>query len=141
MAAGPDIDDYIAFFGDVPQWVHEKGWYYGARFVVRSDDDELTITVAPDEAEMDVVLLRGRRQTLRLRLKMVVEWLIEMRGDARQLLVRVNTGPSAICGFDYCLVRLKPHLEVDCCMSWGPGWQPGSDSALPARRATGTAEL
>ena len=58
---------------------------------------------------------------------MVVDWLIEKRGGAEHLLVRVNTGPNAFCGFDYCLVRVKPEIEVDCQMTWGPGWETGSN--------------
>jgi hypothetical protein len=141
MSGRPDLQDYVAFFEAEPEWVHEQGWYYGVRFVVSRGDDELTITVAPDEAELVLIWKRQSRRKLALNLKMVVGWQIESLGASEHLIVRVNTGPEALCGFEYCLVRVKPHVEVDCQMSWGPGWEPSSNSALHGRRPSGAAEL
>jgi hypothetical protein len=141
MSTRPDLQDYVAFFETEPEWVHEQGWYYGARFVVFRGEDRLTITVAPDEAELDLLWTRESHRRLTLSLKMVVGWQIESLGASEHLVVRVNTGPEALCGFQYCLVRVKPHVEVECQMSWGPGWAPGSNSALLGQRPTGAAEL
>jgi hypothetical protein len=117
-----ELDDYIAFFEAEPEWVHPQGWWYGARFKAVRGGDELVVTIAPDEAELDVAWSQQGARKLAMTLKMVSHWEIEQHGDSEHLIVRVNTGPEALCGFEYCLFRLKPRVEVECQMSWGPGW-------------------
>jgi hypothetical protein len=119
---GPGLDDYISFFEAEPEWIHPQGWFYGARFKTLRDGDELVVTIAPDEAELDAMWLQRGERKLSLVLKMVSGWQLERHGDSEYLIVRINTGPTAICGFDYCLFRLKPRIEVECQMTWGPGW-------------------
>lgn len=101
--------------------MHGDGWYYGARFLVTCGSEELVVTLAPDEAELDIVWTQNGSRRLTLSLKGVVHWLIERRGAFEHLLVRVNTGAGAICRFEYCLVQIKPEFKVDCQMSWGSG--------------------
>ena len=47
MLPAPDLQDFVEFFGCDPFEVDDAGWYYGARFIVRSGDDELLVTIAP----------------------------------------------------------------------------------------------
>jgi len=140
MSARPELIDFIAFFESDPDWVHENGWHYGARFAVARGEDRLSVTIAPDEAEFDLLWMRDGHRLLGLSLKMVVYWEIERRGNAEHLLLRINTGPDAICSFEYFLLRLKPNLEVDCRMTWGPGWPPASEPTKGGRRASGLAD-
>src|SRR5262245_61268412 len=114
MSSGPELQDYVFFFESEPEWIHENGWFYGTRFVFRQHNDELIVTLAPDEAEIDLLLHRSGSSLLKLRLKMVVEWKIDRNKDSEYLLMRVNTGPAAFCGFEYCILRLRPSIEIDC---------------------------
>ncbi len=121
MSVAPTLENFTDFFGVAPAWVAPEGWCYGARFVVQQGTDELTITIAPDELELDIAWRQSGATRLTLALRMVVMWLIERNGSKEQLLVRINTGPEALCAFEYCLVRLRPAIEVECRMKWGPG--------------------
>lgn len=121
MSDRPQFEDYAALFESDPVWVHGDGWYYGARFLVTCGSEELVVTLAPDEAELDIFWTQNGSRRLTLSLKGVVHWLIERRGAFEHLLVRVNTGAGAICRFEYCLVQIKPEFKVDCQMSWGSG--------------------
>lgn len=138
MNSSPDLIDYVAFFEVEPDWVHASGWYYGARFSISRGDDQLVVTIAPDESVLSLAWSQSERRRLNLELKMVVGWEIERRENDEHLLLRINTGPQALCSVEYCLLRLKPSVHVDWRMGWGPGWPPGSslkyDAALAAKR-------
>lgn len=125
-SAKPDLADYVAFFEIEPEWVHASGWYYGARFSCWSGDDQVVATIAPDEGEFALTWSQQGRNKLSLSLKMVVHWEIERRARDEYLLLHVNTGPQALCTVEYCLIRLRPLVEVDWRMNWGPGWSPSS---------------
>lgn len=133
MSIRPTLDDYIAFFEAEPIEIHDDGWYYGIRFAVSRGEDDLTIAVAPDNLEFDLEWKQKGLRRLSLRLKMVAGWEIQKRGTDEYLLLRVNTGPEALCSFDYCIVRLKPTIDVDMRMDWGSGWDPGTGSPLTSR--------
>ncbi len=137
MSLSPDLEDYIDLFESQPIWVDDGGWYYGAEFWLKQGSDELQITIAPDEAELDLVWTQHGRRRLVLSLKLVLDWQIDKRETSTQLIVRVNTGPRAFCGFDYCLVRIRPQIEVDCRMSWGPGWETGSNPTFATAQPSG----
>ncbi len=130
MSIRPNLDDYIAFFEAEPIEIHDDGWYYGIRFAVSRGEDDLIIAVAPDNLAFDLEWKQKGHRRLSLSLKMVAGWAIEKRGADEYLLLRINTGPEALCSFDYCIIRLKPTIDVDLCMSWGSGWDPSSNSAL-----------
>ena len=130
MSVSPNLEDYADLFESEPVAVSDAGWHYGAEFLVKQGHDELRVLIAPDEAQLDLVWTQQGRRRMALSLRMVVNWLIEKRGASTHLIVRVNTGPQALCHFDYCLLRIKPEIEVDCQMSWGPGWDTASNPAF-----------
>ena len=130
MNTRPVLFDYIRFFGAKPIETHDEGWYYGVRFAISLADDELLVTIAPDNMEFSLEWRQKGQRRLSLNLKMVSGWEIKKSGADEYLLLRVNTGPAALCSFDYCIIRLKPTIDVELLMNWDPGWLPGSNSAL-----------
>ena len=130
MSIRPNLDDYISFFEVEPSEIHDDGWYYGARFVVSRGDDDLTVTVAPDNLEFGLEWRQKGLRRLALHLMMVASWEIAKHGADELLILRVNTGPNALCSFDCCIIRLKPTIDVELHMAWGPGWDPSSNSSL-----------
>jgi hypothetical protein len=134
--SGLDLDDFVDFFGGSPVWTAANGWYYGAKFLVEQGGETLTVTIAPDEAECTLSWTRQGRRLLALELRSVLGWKIEARESSRHLLLRVNTGPDALSSVDYCLIRVKPMIEVDMSMNWGPGWDPSGQAPAPHFRST-----
>lgn len=129
MSTSPKFEDYVELFGAEPVSVDAKGWYYGTEFLVKRGLDELHVTIAPDEAELDLLWTQDGRRRMALGLRMVVGWRIERPGASAHLIVKVNTGPNSVVGFDYCLVRIDPQIEIDCQMTWGRGWDPVANPA------------
>jgi hypothetical protein len=130
MSIRPSLDDYISFFEAQPSEIHDDGWYYGVRFSVSRGDDDLIITVAPDNLEFGIDWRQKGYRCLTLNLKMVAGWEIVKSGMDEFLILRVNTGPDALCSFDSCIIRLKPKINVELHMAWGPGWSPSFNSTL-----------
>ena len=126
----PVLFDYIRFFGAKPIETHDEGWYYGVRFAISRADDDLLITLAPDNMEFALEWKQKGQRRLSLNLKMVTGWEIENGVGDEYLSLRINTGPAALCSFDYCIIRLKPTIDVEMLMGWDPGWPPSSNSAL-----------
>ena len=126
MSTNPNLDDYIAFFGSEPIRIHEDGWYHGAQFIVRRENEQLDVSIFPDDAELDIEWQQAGRRRLSMKLKMAVNWKIETRNSVKNLLVRVNTGSDALCSFENLILRLDPIFDADWEMSWDPGWDPSS---------------
>ena len=129
MSIRPVLFDYIRFFEAKPIETHDDGWYCGVRFAVARADDDLLVTIAPDNMEFGLEWKQKGERRLSLNLKMVSGWEIAKRGADEYLLLRINTGPEALCSFDHCIIRLKPTIDVELLMNWDPGWLPSSNSA------------
>lgn len=127
MTASPVLDDYVIFFETEPSQIHANGWYYGARFDVSRGQDELVVTVAPDNATFNLEWKQNGARRLHLNLTMVANCEIFKRGSVEYMQLRINTGPEALCCFDYCMIHLKPTINVELVMNWGPGWPPNSE--------------
>ena len=130
MSIRPVLFDYIRFFGSKPIETHDDGWYYGIRFAITRADDDLLVTIAPDNMEFVLEWKQKGQRRLSLNLKMVSGWQIEKNGADEFLLLHINTGPEAMCSFDHCIIRLKPTIDVELLMNWDSGWLPGTTSAL-----------
>jgi hypothetical protein len=113
MIDKPDLLNYIEFFEAEPEWVHEMGWFYGARFVTTRGQDTVVATVAPDEAEFSLEWHQGGRCLMRFKLVMVTEWLIQTRNGKEQLILKTTSDREALC-----IVTLKPEVAVELEAQW-----------------------
>lgn len=75
--------------------------------MVLQGTDELSVTVAPDELELDIVWRQSGAHRLSLALRMVVMWLIERNGAKEHL--RGGTASQAI---RHMLALFSEHPDV-----------------------------
>ena len=68
--------DHITLFEIEPVWMHEMGWFYGARFQVLRGEDQLDITIAPDEMEYQLQWWQGERLLMSIQWVSVSEFLL-----------------------------------------------------------------
>lgn len=113
MSDKPDLLNYIEFFEAEPEWVHEMGWFYGARFVTTRGQDTVIATVAPDEAEFSLEWHQEGRCLMKFKLVMVTEWLIQTRNGKEQLILKTASDREALC-----IVTLKPEVAVELEAQW-----------------------
>jgi hypothetical protein len=113
MSNRPDILNYIEFFEAEPEWVHEMGWFYGARFVTTRGQDTIIATVAPDEPEFSLEWHQGSRCLMRFKLVKVTEWFIQNRNGKEQLILKTSSDRETLC-----IVTLKPEVAVEMEMCW-----------------------
>lgn len=107
MSTIPSLMDFELLFESSPVWVHEGGWFYGARFVIERGADCLVVLIAPDEAELSLKWLQGERVILELKLLSVTEWHIQRRKGSEQLLTKVSGQRESLC-----LVTINPTVSV-----------------------------
>lgn len=111
----PQLPDYVVFFETEPEWLHPDGWFYGARFSTCRGEDRITVTVAPDDAEFSLVWWQADRLRLRLSAMFVTGWQLASPGGAvESLRLTLRNDP-----FKYCVLQLKPHVQVEFIDSWG----------------------
>lgn len=108
-----ELQDYVALFESEPEWVHEQGWFYGARFSLKRGGDFLSVTVAPDEAEFCLEWRQEKRRLAKFNLIMVTEWRIERRGDVEQLLLSCALEREV-----FCIVTLRPEIAIEMITRW-----------------------
>jgi len=113
MSDRPNLLDYEEFFESEPVWIHEMGWFYGARFVTTRGQDKVIATVAPDEAEFSFEWHQSDRCLIRLKLVMVTEWLIQVRNSKEQLILKTTSDRETLC-----IVTLKPEVAVELETQW-----------------------
>jgi hypothetical protein len=108
MSIKPDLLDYIVFFETEPEWIHEMGWFYGARFVTTRGEDTVIATIAPDDVKFSLEWKQADRSLLKFKLHTVSGWLIQIRNGKEQLFLDVTDGIGA-----FCIVTLKPNVTVE----------------------------
>ena len=113
MSTNPELLDFIVFFESDPEWIHDLGWFYGARFVASRGPDTLIATVAPDDAEFTLEWRQGERKLMHFKLVMVTEWLLETRGAKEQLVLK-----AALDRELFCVLTLKPEVNVHLEFQW-----------------------
>ncbi|RZJ07284.1 MAG: hypothetical protein EOP39_16785 [Rubrivivax sp.] len=111
----PQLLDYVVFFETEPEWLHPDGWFYGARFSTHRDEDRITVTVAPDNAEFSLAWWQADRLRLRLNAVFVTGWRLDPPGGAvERLCLTLSDDP-----FKSCILQLRPHLQIEFGDSWG----------------------
>lgn len=108
----PNLLDYITFFEVEPVWLHEMGWFYGARFHVLRGEDQLEITIAPDEMECQIKWWQGER------LLMDIQWVSV---NEFQLINRLGMEKLLIKSAERCLLvvlTLNPKIDLNIIMEW-----------------------
>jgi hypothetical protein len=113
MNERPELLDYVVLFESEPEWVHEMGWFYGARFVLRRGRDTIVATIAPDEAEFWLEWHQDGRRLINLKLVMVTEWLIQRLKGKEQLFLKATSDREILC-----TVTLKPEVSVEMEALW-----------------------
>ncbi len=113
MSDNPELIDYIAFFESEPEWTHEMGWYYGARFVSTRSNDTIVATIAPDEAEFSLEWRQSNRCLMKFKLVMVTGWHIQNLEGKEQLILKAESDREAIC-----ILTLKPEVAVEVEAQW-----------------------
>lgn len=113
MSDKPSLLDYEDFFESEPEWIHEMGWFYGARFVTTRGQNTVIATVAHDEAEFSFEWHQSDRCLVRLKLIMVTEWFLQVRDSKEQLILKTTSDREALC-----IVTLKPEVAVVLEAQW-----------------------
>lgn len=113
MSGSYDLDNYIVFFESEPEWVHEMGWFYGARFSIANGQDIVLATIAPDEGEFSLEWHQAGRCLMKLKLVMVEEWLLQRVRDKEQLLLKARLDRKTLC-----VVTLRPEIAVELEVEW-----------------------
>ena len=109
----PELIDYITFFECEPEWVHEKGWFYGARFLTRRGNETVVATIAPDEAEFSLEWRQNDRTLINLKLVMVTSWHLQNRKGKEQLVLTAASDREVLC-----ILTLKPEVQVKTLAQW-----------------------
>lgn len=108
-----ELQDFVVLFESEPEWVHVRGWFYGARFRLKRGAETVCATVAPDEAEFSLEWYRGDRCLTKFNLVMVTEWQIERRDESETLILKC-TGDRPVL----CIVTLCPQFSVEIVSQW-----------------------
>ncbi len=108
-----ELLEFIALFESEPEWVHDQGWYYGARFRLERGDETISATIAPDEGEFGVEWFRGDRRLAKFNLVMVTEWVVERRAEVEMLILKCSSDRSV-----FCVVTLRPQISVEIVSQW-----------------------
>ncbi len=113
MSDKPELLDYIWLFESEPEWVHEMGWFYGARFDTERGKDRIVATVAPDEAEFSLEWHQAERCLIKLKLVMITDWVIQRTAQSERLLL--NATPNRATLF---ILTLKPDVAINLESQW-----------------------
>jgi hypothetical protein len=108
-----ELLSFIEFFESEPEWIHEMGWFYGARFITTRGSDTVIATVAPDEAEFFLEWHQADRTLMKLKLVMVTEWVFQTLNGKEQLFLKATSDREAIC-----VITLKPEVAVNLEVLW-----------------------
>ena len=108
----PSLLDYFTFFETEPVWMHEMGWFYGARFRVLRGEDQLDITIAPDEMECQLQWWQGERLLMSIQWVSVSEFLLINTVASEKILIK--SAERCLLG----VLTLKPNIDLNIVMEW-----------------------
>ena len=108
-----ELLSFITFFESEPDWIHDMGWFYGARFITTRGPDTVIATVAPDDAVFSLGWHQANRILMKFKLVMVTDWIFQTINGKEQLFLKVTSDRETLC-----VITLKPEVAVDLEALW-----------------------